>query len=366
MNFWKRRKLKKAVHQILHEAAHARHLREDIAAAADLETLIAAEQGLRHAWKAGATEAELEVEADKVHAAVDKVSPPRPGARWRENVEILVVALAVAMAFRTHFLMPFKIPTNSMWPTLYGITVDPAKNRDVMDTFPLSVVRWCLTGESYVEVRSQAAGVPHVLPISGDDFIMVDVGGIRHKLPIDFKSWTFDPRSPPFVQSGQILAQGRRRLGDFLFVNRMAYNFRRPVRGDVIVFSTQDVRYSGVRTNEHYIKRLVALPGEKVSLRPPYLEIDGVRITEPEPFKRLLTASGLYSGIGYSPVTAMDAWLAPQHQPRTLSPTQYLPFGDNTDHSLDGRYFGPIEQKRLVGPALCVYWPFGTRWGLIH
>jgi signal peptidase I len=195
---------------------------------------------------------------------------------------------------------------------------------------------------------------------------MFDVGGIRHKMPLDVRAWTFDPRSPPFVQSGQILAQGRRRLGDFLFVNRMAYNFRRPVRGDVIVFSTQDVRYPNVRTNDHYIKRLVALPGEKVSLRSPYLEINGTKLTEPEPFRRLLTESGLYAGIGYSAPGAMDAWLAPQNQPRTLSATQYLPFGDNTDHSLDGRYFGPIEQKRLVGPALCVYWPFGSRWGLIR
>ena len=47
---------------------------------------------------------------------------PYPNAAWRENVEVLLVALAVAMGIRTFFLQPFKIPTGSMQPTLYGVT----------------------------------------------------------------------------------------------------------------------------------------------------------------------------------------------------------------------------------------------------
>src|SRR5436189_2397964 len=47
---------------------------------------------------------------------------PYPNAVWRENVEVLLVALAVAMGIRTFVLQPFKIPTASMQPTLYGIT----------------------------------------------------------------------------------------------------------------------------------------------------------------------------------------------------------------------------------------------------
>jgi signal peptidase I len=49
-----------------------------------------------------------------------------------------------------------------------------------------------------------------------------------------------------------------------------------------------------------------------------------------------------------------------------LGDGEYLPMGDNTFQSLDGRYFGPIPEKNIVGPAFCVYWPFGRRWGFVQ
>ncbi len=61
----------------------------------------------------------------KVEDAANKWLKPYPNAAWRENVEVLLVALAVAMAIRTFFLQPFKIPTGSMQPTLFGVTSEP-------------------------------------------------------------------------------------------------------------------------------------------------------------------------------------------------------------------------------------------------
>lgn len=362
MNYFERRRLRKAVHHMLHEAAHARHMRSDIADAEDVRRLVEAEEALRATLKA-CQEPEVEKAADALRAAIDKVYPPRRDSKWRENVEVFAVALAVAMAFRTYFLQPFKIPTNSMWPTLYGITVDPSARRDAFDIFPLNLVRLAVFGEKYIEVIAEASGVPRVDPRSNDETLTVWIGGTAHQLPLDLKCWTFDPRNPPFVNAGQILAAGRRRYGDHIFVNRVGYNLHRPARGDIFVFSTTDVAYSGVRTNDNYIKRLVALPGETVRLEPPHLVVDDRKLTEPEPFQRMLTQADEYPGIGYAYPQASDAVLAP---PRVLklSATQYLPFGDNTLHSLDGRYFGPVEQARIIGPACFVYWPFGKRWGL--
>ena len=47
----------------------------------------------------------------------------------------------------------------------------------------------------------------------------------------------------------------------------------------------------------------------------------------------------------------------------TLAEDQFLPFGDNTNLSLDGRYFGGVPVRDLIGPAFAVYWPFSPRWG---
>ena len=49
-----------------------------------------------------------------------------------------------------------------------------------------------------------------------------------------------------------------------------------------------------------------------------------------------------------------------------LDEDEYLPMGDNTRSSLDGRYFGGVDRDNIIGPAFMVYWPFNNRWGLIE
>src|ERR1017187_8056051 len=68
---------------------------------------------------------ELRRQMEKLEQVASKWLRPYPHAAWRENVEVLLVALAVAMGIRTFFLQPFKIPTGSMQPTLYGVTSLP-------------------------------------------------------------------------------------------------------------------------------------------------------------------------------------------------------------------------------------------------
>ena len=58
----------------------------------------------------------------RLEKSANKWLKPYPNAAWRENVEVLLVALTVAMGIRTFFLQPFKIPTGSMQPTLFGVT----------------------------------------------------------------------------------------------------------------------------------------------------------------------------------------------------------------------------------------------------
>ena len=63
--------------------------------------------------------------------SADRVLIPYPDAGWRDWVEMFLVVAALVLAFRTFFFQPFKIPTGSMQPTLYGITVENLMDREV-------------------------------------------------------------------------------------------------------------------------------------------------------------------------------------------------------------------------------------------
>src|SRR5437867_9035969 len=96
------------------------------AAAAELQKTIAENSGREALAKPIAN----------LEAVANKWLKPYPNAAWRENVEVLLVALAVAMGIRTFFLQPFKIPTGSMQPTLYGVTSSPDANRGFEESSP--------------------------------------------------------------------------------------------------------------------------------------------------------------------------------------------------------------------------------------
>src|SRR3989442_950199 len=94
----------------------------DILSPQAVENITAANEALRQALANGADKAALEKQMEKLETAAGKWLKPYPNAVWRENIEVVLVALTVAMGIRTFFLQPFKIPTGSMQPTLYGVT----------------------------------------------------------------------------------------------------------------------------------------------------------------------------------------------------------------------------------------------------
>ncbi|HEX7617286.1 MAG TPA: S26 family signal peptidase, partial [Verrucomicrobiae bacterium] len=102
---------------------------------------------------------ELLKQMDALEKVAGKWLRPYPHAAWRENVEVLLVALAVAMGIRTFFLQPFKIPTGSMQPTLYGVTSQdlPGDNNFKMPAGWERVKEW-FAGVSYVHVVAQNDG----------------------------------------------------------------------------------------------------------------------------------------------------------------------------------------------------------------
>jgi len=396
MNFFEYRRYRKQVKHLRHAARHVRHMRGDVAAADDLVRLATAEERLTAAW-ATRDPAAVDAASEALNEAVNRVMPPRPASWLRENLEIIVVAGAVAMGVRTYFVQPFKIPTGSMQPTLFGITVQPQAGRGAMDYLPLNIVSFLLWGERYVEIHAPATGVFELNPAArSEDEAEIAVNGRTVSVPINFcrrlSQTAVDPNPEYFsvkpgdlVEQGQRLASGRLKLGDHVFVDKVRYNFCPPRRGNIIVFDTKTLKYPGVRTDSFYIKRLVGLPGETLALEPPYLVADGKKVEQPYPFWRLLhdadflkTRWSLFKaahpevqmpdwspeiGCGYRLPDRPDAFLFNAPAGRTLQADEFLPMGDNTFSSLDGRYFGPLRLTELVGPAFMIYWPLSPRWG---
>jgi signal peptidase I len=339
-------------------------MRGDVANSAHLLQLSAAEDNLGAAWTTRDAH-RIEQAAEEISSCILKVNPPRPFPRFRENVEIIAVALAVAMGCRTYFVQPFKIPTGSMQPTLYGITVRPQASKTIMDVLPLNIIQLALFGERYIEVRASLSGQVDTRYSVNEESMVFHVAGVPQNIRRGLTLY-FSPGD--YLAKGQVMASGRLRLGDHIFVDKIRYNFTRPKRGQIIVFSTDTIQYPRIRPDSFYIKRLAALPGEEVSIDPPYLTINGQRITEPYPFHRLLTDKE-NGYIGYTlphKQPGSPVFIGESSEKKILGPRNYLPLGDNTAFSLDGRYFGPIDRDSLVGPAFMVYWPFTKRWGLVQ
>lgn len=363
--------MNKWVKQVLHQARHARNMRSDIADPEDLKMLDEAQQALTEAWQNKAPVDEVDRLVDALSEQAGKVYPQRSHPGLRENIEIVAVAICIAMAFRTYFIQPFKIPTGSMQPTLYGIQVDGDATPTWLDKQPMRLIKFLCTGQRYVEVKAQTSGtIVHAIDRANrQELLFVDPNpndshpGVPHDIFSDMKR---EFNNGNVVAKGQVIASGMVTAGDHIFVNKIRYNFNKPNRGDIVVFRTEEINHPDIRKTDHYIKRLVGLPGEDVQIDPPYLVVDNKKVDQPHPFWRLVNETNQgYNGyaLARSDGRPSSARLRHPDDRVQVGGSEFLPFGDNTLHSLDGRYFGGVPMRSLIGPAFAVYWPFSERWG---
>ena len=299
---------------------------------------------------------------------------PKSRCPWMtELLDIVVSALAVAFCFRAYYYEPFRIPTGSMQPTLYGIHSEAAAKPSKWDHQPLKFLKWCATGTSWKEVVIQRGGVVSgFTPAPTPGYVALVINGRDcYELPDDAAQslrYTYQPGTR--VRTGQKIWSGYVTSGDFLFVNRWIWNFRHPKLGETIVFSTQGLK--GLPDNQHYIKRLCGRPGDTVEIKPDstYLWINGAPAKRPERLieiaEKLTAYPGAPSYLGYIRATPGGDYTE-TYSHFELGPGEYLALGDNTGNSLDSRYWGKVPAANLLGPASFVHWPFiSPRWGSIR
>ena len=110
---------------------------------------------------------------------------------------------------------------------------------------------------------------------------------------------------------------------------------------------------------EVFVKRIAGLPGERIRIEPPYLIVDGKKVTQPAIFQTIASKADGHAGFLLAVQTSYTTThLAKPTDEVMLGKDEYFVLGDNTENSLDSRYWGPVPKRNIIGKAVRVYWPF--------
>ncbi len=126
-------------------------------------------------------------------------------------------------------------------------------------------------------------------------------------------------------------------VGDRILVNKFIYKFKEPQRGDIIVFKYPEDE------KKDYVKRLIAVGGERIGIKDSDIYINGQRVEDPFEIRKIR----YYNRPPYGS----------QGKEITVPENSYYVLGDNSGSSRDSRYWGFVPRKNVVGKAFFLYWP---------
>ena len=328
--------------------------------------------------------AAVEAQMQRLDQACGTLTKPVADAAWRENVEVFLVAIVIALAVRTYFLQPFTIPTGSMQPTLNGIIGFPQTQPNPNPL--VQAAQFAAFGRNYVDVVAKAD--EHIERIReetrpGPRFFMT---WTRIDTSANNTYWVWS--GPETVarmigdwqeheyKAGEPIVRGYINTGDHVFVDKMTYHFRRPARGEVFVFSTHGIekmRRSGQPT-QYYIKRLGGLPNDTLRVVPPKLFVNG-ELAKEFGFQRVMSGTlkephngyrGYGNGAEHGGYVSPMTFLTSPEETFTVPTQTYFAMGDNSFNSSDSRDWGTVPEENVMGRAVFVYWPFASHWSIIR
>jgi len=156
-------------------------------------------------------------------------------------------------------------------------------------------------------------------------------------------------------------------VGDYLLVNKLCYGggslgdyfmpYRRVRRGDIVVF------HYPVNPAQHFVKRVIGVPGDRVRLVNKQVFVNGTQLKEPYAhFSR--SANDLFRDnfprLDVAPGPTPEWWVQLRklvEDGQLIVPEgHYFVMGDNRDDSYDSRYWGFVPQANIIGRPLLIYW----------
>lgn len=132
--------------------------------------------------------------------------------------------------------------------------------------------------------------------------------------------------------------------GEMLLTEKITYYFREPQRGDVVIFKAPKSEPCSANSCE-FIKRIIAIPGDRVRIKDGQVYLNGSLLDQFFLPEGVVSKEGSYAKEGVENI---------------IPEGQYLCFGDNREHSRDGREFGVIDKSLIVGKAFFKYWPINS------
>jgi signal peptidase I len=372
-----------------------------------LEEISAASAALREQMRSGAGKKPLREGMRQLEQVAGARLKAYPHAEIREYVEMALVVITVVLAFRAFFFQPFTIPTGSMQPTLYGITHQDLRGRaeaKVPTGWERFVDRWG-RGIQYVHIVAESDG--ELEAVEPPQRILLFIKKQRFRVGDRWYTVWFPPdqllpgrtgfggemsgnraglRFGETYRKGEDIIKVAVRTGDYLFVDRITYNFRKPARGEIIVFETAGITGPAERpdlrpaANTFYIKRLIATGGERVSIgNDRHVRINGERLDAATPrFENIYhfrqpPLDSQYSGHVNQLVASQNGrgnlayYFRDEASELQVRPGHCLAFGDNTMNSLDSRSWGDFPALNIIGKSAFVYWPvLSGRFGWSH